>query len=221
MILSGAVRDVSVSLAVPTYVLLIIVSVLVQFVIRRRRTQKVQQEAKRIGLSFARESSPFLNSNTSGLEVLGHGSATVARNVVFGKIGSKTIYIFDELLCASADSLPSSTTIAAFRFPSQTGAQNDQTETPTVSEPICTKTSPRSAERALASFKRFVAAMSQCSTAHSICNYQVDNNSEWLLIYRPGTQVVPRELPAFIQRISALAAEILNSPRSSARAAGG
>jgi hypothetical protein len=192
---------------------------------RWRHDRSIEHEAMELGLAFSAGARPFEGSDVHGLPLLQGDPSTEAANVVRATIDGRQALLLELPCCEICEAeTPHQhfTTVAAFRCP---GGETPEFEIGKKSmwsklNDALRKKPAVIDDREFA--REFFVHCQEPKKVHDWLTpqklaklrpaphqFHIDANSDWILIYRPGSRIPAAQFPAFLQETSRIAAALL------------
>jgi hypothetical protein len=183
------------------------------------------REAQELGLAFSADTRPFEGSDVLGLPFLQGDASMEATNVMQATLDGRRALVLELPSCEFCGAETPHryfTTIAAFRSPGTEIPEFEIGRKCTMSklaDALFRKPAPvedREFAKEFFVHCREPQKVHDCLTPAKLANlrpaapaFHISANRDWMLIFRPGTQIPPEQFPEFLRETSKIASALL------------
>jgi len=197
----------------------------IEILSRARHNRAMASEAQELGLSFSADTRPFEGSNVQGLPFLQGDASVEAENVMQATLDGHRALVLELPSCEIVEAEAPHrhlTTVAAFRSPGGEMPEFELGRKCTLSkldDALFRKPAVVDDQEFAREF--FVHSpepqkVHDWLTPAKLANlrptapaFHISANRDWMLIFRPGTQIPPEQVPEFLRETSKIASALL------------
>lgn len=194
-------------------------------ILRSLHNRSIAREARELGLAFSADARPFEGSDVHGLPLLRGNPSLEVANVVDATIDGRRALVLElpsGEVCEAETPHQHFTTVAAFRCSEgevpefEIGRKSSLSK---MGDALWHKAEVVD-DREFA--KEFFVHCQEPKRVHdwltpeklaklrpAVAPFHVSANSDWILIFRPGAQIAPSQVPAFLRESSRIATALL------------